>query len=79
MKPETWKLIAMICILICVIETSLIVWGMVIVRQEEVNTNICFYDFCAGYPDAMYEAGVCECYDYSIIGEMVVADSTYLG
>jgi len=61
-----WKTIATILFVLLVLENAFIAWGLVLVDREEKQTNNCYYNVCADYPQADYnvDTGVCQCYDY---------------
>ena len=67
-----WKVIAIIFILIATIETLTIGWAVSVYNEEQANMKVCYYDnqFCADYPDALYEKGICYCYDYDVLGDL---------
>ena len=71
MKPETWKTIAIIFIVLFILETAWICLGWYILITEENKTNECYYNVCSDYPEATYESGVCTCYDYDLMGEFI--------
>ena len=72
-----WKVTAIIFIVYSVLLTSLCVWGYVEVTAEEEAINNCYYNTCAEYPNALYEYGVCTCYDIDEYGEYEVAKTIY--
>ena len=72
-----WKIIAIIFIALFVAETLFFCWGYYMVSKDEKNTNDCLYNFCAEYPDGYYESGLCECYDYDLLGNLIVAKTRY--
>ena len=65
--------------IIFVLETSFLFWGLHLYNKEYENTNICYYDICSDYPDAFYSEEVCTCYDYDLFGEYAVAKEEYMG
>lgn len=68
--------IILICIAILfIIENLGLAYLWYVGGQEIENTNICYYDICEEYPDALYEEGVCFCRDYDIIGNLVVVET----
>ena len=72
MKPETWKAIAIISIALLVLETSYIIWAVKVYSDEVVKVDTCYYDICSGYPEAYLEGEVCFCYEYDVLGDLVV-------
>lgn len=73
-----WKIIAIIFITLFVIETSYVFYAVYAYNHELDKTNICFYDICSEHPDAEYYENVCYCYDYDLMGELVVVKSEYM-
>ena len=67
-----WKIIAIIFICLFVSETAFMVWGLILVNQEEANINQCYYEICSEYPQAELEGDVCYCYDYDLLGDYVL-------
>jgi hypothetical protein len=45
---NTWKAIAIIFILLCVMETTLIAWALLGVLEDDNNEKLCLIDIC-GY------------------------------
>ena len=72
-----WKITAIIFICLFVAETALMVWAVNLALDEEEAINDCYYNTCAGYPDAWYEAGVCSCYDINEYGEYEEVMTSY--
>ena len=72
MKPETWKTIAIVFILLFVLETAYLGWSIISYNSEVNNYNECLYGICGEYPDAYYAEGICGCYDYGITGDLVL-------
>jgi len=72
MEKITWKVIAIFCIVIIMIETSIITWAIWVIEREERNQLECLHEVCSNYPMAEYEIGVCGCYDYDVFGEPVL-------
>ena len=71
MKPETWKVIAIIFIVLFTLEAGYVIWSFYYVARETNNLNVCYYDFCSETPEATYSNGICYCYDYDVIGNLV--------
>jgi len=78
MEKTTWKIIAIIFIVLFVLETSFLTWSIMLVNKETEQANICWYDICGEYPEALYDSDVCTCYDYDLLGEYVVAKTEYM-
>lgn len=62
-------------------ENLLIVWGLVMVKQEEQKVAMCYYEICAEYSDAWFDADskLCYCYEYDILGQLKPTTPKYLG
>lgn len=73
-----WKILAIVFIILFALETLYIGWSVSYVMKEERLTNDCFYNICADYPDAYYLEGVCTCYDYDMLGNLVPATTKYM-
>lgn len=62
-----WKVTAIIFIILFTLETAFLAWGTYLTIHEENIRNECYYDFCSGYEDAMYNTlvrdNICYCYD----------------
>ena len=67
---NTWKLIAIVFIIITLLETALIIWSISTYYDDLEKSNICYYEICINNTDAYYESGVCYCYDYNLLGEL---------
>lgn len=67
-----WKTIAIIFIVLFTLETLYFAWATYVYMQEEKKTLECYYVVCEEYPEAMYENGVCFCYDYTMLGDLDV-------
>jgi len=77
-KTNHWKTIAIIFIILFTLETLTIIWGTILVQEEEEKTAECYYDICEDYPEAYFEDNFCYCYDYDQIGELVLAESNFM-
>jgi len=80
MEKTGWKVIAIIFILLFVLETITVIWitlWAINSSYEELNNqNYCYYDFCSKYPYAeIDENNVCFCYDYDLIGDLIIVDT----
>lgn len=78
MKLETWRIIAIIFIILFVLETSLFVYGWITIVEEEKQTYDCYYNFCSENYYADYLDGVCTCYDLDLMGDYFVAKTKYM-
>ena len=72
---NVWKVTAIIFIVLFILENLFFGWMYYLAIQEEDNTRICLWDVCEEYPDAVYEDNVCYCYDYDLLGNVVIAKS----
>lgn len=74
MEKSTWKIIAVIAIILVVAESCFIGWLFYIGQKELDNYNECVYETCKEYPYAEVSNGVCICYEYDILGQLQAAD-----
>ena len=72
MKETTWKTLAIVFFILFILETTYIVWAFWYVTNEDNKTLECYYDVCSDYPDALYESNICYCYDYDVIGNLII-------
>lgn len=79
MNPKTWKTIAIIFIVLFTLETSMILYGNYLINKETKETNSCYYDICEEYPEAIYDSGICYCYDYDVLGNLNVVKTKVVG
>jgi len=79
MEKKGWKIIAIVFIAITAFIIFFNAVNYISYSREEAKMNECFYDICDIYPDADYAEDVCYCYDYSVLGELVVVDTEYMG
>jgi len=77
-QKNRWKTIAIIFIILFLLETSFWVWAFWYDAKETALTNECYYDICEDYPDAWYDDKICSCYDYDVIGELIVVKQEYM-
>jgi len=73
MEKTTWKVLAIIFITLFILETAFVIWGMMLVSNEEAKTEECYYEVCRDYPDAWLEGNICSCFEYDILGNLVVS------
>ena len=76
MEKTTWKILAIIFIVLFVSETLLIGWGMMLVLEDEEKIMECYYEICEGYPEAFYEDDLCHCYSYDMFGGELILNKT---
>jgi len=62
MGKNIWKILAIIFIVLFVVETAFIGWGIFLVKQQQKNTETCIIDIC-GY-DPIKEVWTQEFIDY---------------
>ena len=77
-KTNSWKITAIIFIILFALETLVMIWGMILVQEEEEKTAECYYDICEDYPQAYFLEDVCYCYDYDQTDELVVVEEKYM-
>jgi len=68
-----WKIIAIVFITLFVLETAAISGIYYIGMKEIEKENICYYDVCEEYPEALIDGDICRCYEYDLLGELVIA------
>jgi len=78
MEKSTYKVLAIVLLVILILENLFIGWGIYLVAEEENQFNECAYETCAGSTDAWVEDNVCYCYDYDELGELVISSKTYM-
>ena len=78
MEKTGWKIIAIIFMILFVIETAWIVYSINSYQISADKSNNCLYNLCKEYPDAYYESNICYCYDYDLLGELVIAKIEYM-
>lgn len=72
-----WKITAIVFICLFSALLAFNIWTVSFVLNEEAEVNNCYYNTCEGYPDALYEAGVCTCYSINENGEYEVGKTAY--
>ena len=65
-----WKLTAIIFMMLFILETAWIGFGLYLVLEEEEQFNTCYYEICEGYPQSWFYEDICYCYDYDTTGEL---------
>lgn len=73
MKETTWKILAITSWILLLVLVALAIWGMIDAKKEVERTTLCYYDICEEYPDALVESNVCFCYDYDVLGNLMIA------
>lgn len=79
MEPSNWKVLAIIFMIITFLLIGVFAWAYLSTVNDNKELNICYYEICQDYPEAYLVDGVCSCYDYDVIGNLVVAKQTYMG
>ncbi len=69
---KAWKILAIIFIAL------IFIWIFKISYDKIDQENECYYNICGKYPDAFYQDKVCTCYDYDVIGGIVVDKTQYI-
>jgi hypothetical protein len=78
-ETNTWKIIAIIFIILFCSLVLFITWGLYLNSQDEKKSYQCFYNICGDYADAEFRENVCYCYDYDTLGQLTVAKTQYMG
>jgi len=78
MEKTFWKASAIIFFILFAILLTFIIWSVWYYGDEEAKTNECYYDICGDYPQAFYVNDVCSCYEYDLMGGLVIAKETYM-
>lgn len=77
-KTNKWKVVAIIFIILFTLETLMIIWGTILIQEEEEKTAECYYDICEDYPEAYFLDDYCYCYDYDQTGELDLVLMEYM-
>lgn len=78
MKATVWKVLAIVFASLFILETLFIIWGVAIANREERVMEECYYDVCAEYPNSDIDGNVCYCYDYDLLGQLMIAKTTLI-
>ena len=72
MKSTTWKVIAIIFIVLFILENVWFIWAILYTNHEEARIKTCYYDICSSNDDAYYETNskTCVCYNYDLSNEL---------
>jgi len=62
MEKLGWKILAIICMTLLVLETVVIGWAVSYGIREVENEEMCVYEICDGADTYRYEDGICQCY-----------------
>jgi hypothetical protein len=60
-KQNTWKIIAIVFIILFAIETTYVIWATQLGYQTVDNDYNCAYDYCADYDTYNYDYYTKEC------------------
>jgi len=74
-KPTAWRTVAIIFIVLFTLETGLLIWAYQLAAVEEAKTYECYYEICEVFPEADYTAPLCTCYDYDVMGNLMIVDT----
>jgi len=77
-KNNRWKIIAIIFIALFGLLLLYNIWGIISYYNEVEKTDICYYDVCNEYPQAILEGNICSCYDYDLTGDLIVSKTKIL-
>lgn len=72
MEKTGWKITAITFIVLFLTLVVFFIWSYTLVAHEEKQLIECYYDICSEYPYAEVEVGVCFCYDYDMLGQLVL-------
>ena len=78
MEKNGWRIIAVVCIAIVALIIISNFVNYATYEKEEAKMNECYYDICREYPDADYSEDVCYCYDYDVLGDLIIVDTEYM-
>jgi len=78
MEKNVWKGLAVVFIILFIIENMFFIWAYFSLEAEEDKINDCLYNICSEYPDAEFFEDVCYCYDYDVIGDLVVVKTEFM-
>ena len=77
-KEKTWKALAIIFMILFGLLLIYNVWSVWYVITEENKINECHYDICESYSDALYEDNICSCFDYDVMGNLIIVKEKYV-
>lgn len=78
MKSTTWKVIAIIFIVLFILENVWFIWAILYTNHEEARIKTCYYDICSENYDAAFEDDICTCYDLDTLGNYVISKTEYM-
>lgn len=78
-KPyRRWKAVAIVLIIFTLVMIAFTVVALIEEKNYTDKVNTCYYDICSTYPDAWYADDVCTCYDYDVLGDLMVEKEEYI-
>jgi len=77
-QKNIWKTIAIVFIILFILENLFFAWALWTNAKETDIINTCYYDICKKYPDAWYEEKICSCYDYDVLGNLIIVEQEYM-
>ena len=78
MEKKYWKAIAITFGISFILMVLINLLSIATQIKESERTNQCYYEVCEGYPEATLIEDICSCYDYDLIGDLVVAKEKYM-
>ena len=75
---KKWKRIAIVFIIIASIETLMFAYGYIVITIEENQIKECYYNICEDYIEAELVGDICSCYDYDLIGNLIVTKEEWM-
>lgn len=73
MEKQGWKTLAIVCLALLIVETTLVVWVIGIGMQDIENEEMCIYKVCEDADTYAYVDGICQCYLYdAMTGEETI-------
>ena len=79
MEKTIWKTLAIISWVLFILLIVFICWGMYLNAQDEDKINECYYGICGNHADAEFINDICYCYEYDILGYLVINKTEYMG
>lgn len=74
MEKQTWRTLAIVFGITTFLLMSLYVWSYVVASNQIEQENMCMYDMCKEYSAGYVTEGLCTCYDYDVLGELIEVD-----
>lgn len=73
-----WKILAIVFIVMFAAETIFVIWAWSLAIEEEKQLKECYYDICAEHPYAELDGDICFCYDYDMLGDLILDKTIYM-